>query len=670
MKPFDISKFKKSITKALPGISTGFHDPKTWISTGSYVLNKLISNDFKKGIPLGKSTIFAGESGCLPATSTVKIKFMESLEENTVTIAELKQMWMNRFTTPFWIDTPDGYQQIGQWFNKGILPMVEVKAVDNYGFEYVTVCADNHLIQNTDRSWTMAYNLKVNDNVLTKTINAKVTSVKSVEPQECFDFEILHENHRYFGDGFVSHNSGKSLICSGTVIKNAQDMGIFVVLVDTENALDESWLHNFGVDTSESKLLKLNMAMVDDVAKTISDFMIWYKDEQAPKPEEERQKILFVIDSLGMLMTPTDVAQFQSGEMKGDMGRKPKALKALVTNVTNMFGQYDVGLLCTNHTYASQDMYNPDPKVSGGCLVAGTKIKMKGGVVKAIEDVRIGDWVQTYMGDKQVTNDSIGDESLRLIGHTYFKPCYKLTFGDGSVVVCSEDHKFADHDSFSNKTGIHWKKAKDIFEEVKKVVSPHGYPRFSAITGQLTPAATRCETSGLILSKIEKVEDQEVFDISVKDAVSYILADNDLLSHNSGPTYAASIVVVLQKRKLKEDEDGNKVSEVNGIRSAVMVDKSRYAKPFEKCELKIPYDKGMSPYAGMFEFLEGRGILEKIGNRYQYIDNDGVVHLHFRKNIPESLYDIIMDEWAGRQIDPVVPEDDDHDTIEVTTSHD
>lgn len=173
--------------------------------------------------------------------------------------------------------------------------------------------------------------------------------------------------------------------------------------------------------------------------------------------------------------------------------------------------------------------------------------------------------------------------------------------------------------------------------------------------------------------KINKItrnsEITDVFDISVENTKSYIL-DNGAISHNSGPTYAASIVVVLQKRKLKEDEDGNKVSEVNGIRSAVMVDKSRYAKPFEKCELKIPYDKGMSPYTGMFEFLEGRGVLEKIGNRYQYIDNDGVVHLHFRKNIPESLFDTIMDEWESRQIDPAVPEDEDHDTIEVTTSHD
>ena len=184
-KPFDISKFRKSITKSIEGLSIGYNDPTDWVSTGNHALNYLISGDFNKGIPLGKVTVFAGESG-----------------------------------------------------------------------------------------------------------------------------------------------SGKSFICSGNLIRNAQAQGIFVVLIDSENALDEKWLTDLGVDTAETKLLKLNMAMIDDVAKTISEFMKEYK----AMPVEDKPKVLFVIDSLGMLLTPTDVNQFESGDMKGDMGRKPKALTSLVRN--------------------------------------------------------------------------------------------------------------------------------------------------------------------------------------------------------------------------------------------------------------------------------------------------------------------------------------------------
>ena len=237
-KAFDISKFRKSITKSIDGLGIGFNDPTDWISTGNYALNYLISGDFFKGVPLGKVTVFAGESG-----------------------------------------------------------------------------------------------------------------------------------------------AGKSYICSGNIIRHAQEQGIYVVLVDSENALDEKWLLDLGVDTGDDKLLKLNMAMIDDVAKTISEFMKEYKT----MPEESRPKILFVIDSLGMLLTPTDVNQFEAGEMKGDMGRKPKALTSLVRNCVNMFGSYNVGLVCTNHTYASQDMFDPDDKISGGqgfvyassIVVAMKKLKLK-----------------------------------------------------------------------------------------------------------------------------------------------------------------------------------------------------------------------------------------------------------------------------------------------------
>lgn len=58
-----IIKNSASSIKKMTGVSIGFHDPDTWISTGNYALNYLISGDFNGGIPLGKVTVFAGESG-------------------------------------------------------------------------------------------------------------------------------------------------------------------------------------------------------------------------------------------------------------------------------------------------------------------------------------------------------------------------------------------------------------------------------------------------------------------------------------------------------------------------------------------------------------------------------------------------------------------------------
>jgi len=350
-KPFDVSKFRKSITKSIDGISVGFNDPTDWISTNNYTLNYLISGDFHKGIPLGKVTVFAGESG-----------------------------------------------------------------------------------------------------------------------------------------------AGKSFICAGNLVKNAQAQGIYVILVDTENALDESWLHALGVDSSEDKLLKLNMAMIDDVAKMISEFVKEYK----LMPEAERPKVLFVVDSLGMLMTPTDVNQFEAGDMKGDMGRKPKALAALVRNCVNMFGNLNIGLVCTAHTYASQDMFDPDDKISGG----------------------------------------------------------------------------------------------------------------------------------------------------------------------QGFIYASSIVVAMRKLKLKEDEDGNKITEVKGIRAACKIMKTRYAKPFESVQIKIPYEQGMNPYSGLVDMFEAKGLLSKEGNSLKYTLTDGTVIKQFRKawerNEDKSLDKVMIDFTANPH----------HATVDITEEND
>jgi len=351
-KPFDISKFRKEITKSIDGLSIGFNDPTDWVSTGNYALNYLISGSFKKGVPLGKVTVFAGESG-----------------------------------------------------------------------------------------------------------------------------------------------SGKSYFCSANIVKAAQDQGIFVVLIDSENALDEVWLQALDVDTSPEKLLKLNMAMVDDVAKTISTFMKDYRD----LPEEDRPKVLFVVDSLGMLLTPTDVDQFNKGDMKGDLGRKPKALTALVRNSVNMFGQHNVGMVATNHTYASQDMFDPDDKISGG----------------------------------------------------------------------------------------------------------------------------------------------------------------------QGFIYASSIVVAMRKLKLKEDEEGNKITQVRGIRAACKVMKTRYAKPFESVQVKIPYETGMNPYSGLVDLAEGKDMLTKTGNRLRYVTRDGEEILKFRKaweRNEDGCLDQLMDDISAAD-EEYVPTNEELDEI-------
>jgi hypothetical protein len=105
----------------------------------------------------------------------------------------------------------------------------------------------------------------------------------------------------------------------------------------------------------------------------------------------------------------------------------------------------------------------------------------------------------------------------------------------------------------------------------------------------------------------------------------------------------------MKKMKLKEDAAGNKISEVRGIRAGCKVMKTRYAKPFEGVQVKIPYETGMNPYSGLVDLFEKAGILVKEGNRLKYITQEGTEIKQFRKPWEaneEGCLDTVMAEYS------------------------
>jgi len=73
--------------------------------------------------------------------------------------------------------------------------------------------------------------------------------------------------------------------------------------------------------------------------------------------------------------------------------------------------------------------------------------------------------------------------------------------------------------------------------------------------------------------------------------------------------------------------------------------KTRYAKPFESVQVKIPYETGMDPYSGLVDLFEKKGILVQTGNRLKYIDSSGKEHIEFRKAWVGTKLDMLMKEF-------------------------
>lgn len=373
-KPTDMTKFLKAIDKN-KSVGRGFHDPSIWVDTGHYLLNYFISGRFDRGVPLGKFTMFAGETGCLPAHAKVNVKSSSGLMETT-RVDKLKELVNSGESVE--IETPHGYHNITNWYDKGSLQLFEIKTEN-----FKTVCAHNHMIKLENDEWCLARKIRPGFRIQTRMGVEEVTHALDLErEEECYDFTVDHPTHSYYGDGIISHNSGKSYICSGSLVRTCQEMGIMPVIIDTENAIDEEWLLALGVDTAEDKLMKFNLAKVNDVAKVMSEFIAWYKDAFDALPKEEQPPFMFIIDSLGMTITDNEEKQFNNGDMKGDMGIKAKQLNSLVRNTVHMISEYNIGVVATNHVYASQDMFSPDDKISGGKLLeygASIMVAMKKG---------------------------------------------------------------------------------------------------------------------------------------------------------------------------------------------------------------------------------------------------------------------------------------------------
>ena len=89
--------------------------------------------------------------------------------------------------------------------------------------------------------------------------------------------------------------------------------------------------------------------------------------------------------------------------------------------------------------------------------------------------------------------------------------------------------------------------------------------------------------------------------------------------------------------------------------------KTRYAKPFEGVQVKIPYETGMNPYSGLVELFEAKGVIEKSGNRLKYVTSEGEELLDYRKKWTGELLDKVMSDYLVKEATVVNTSDEDVD---------
>ena len=137
------------------------------------------------------------------------------------------------------------------------------------------------------------------------------------------------------------------------------DPNAICVYYDTESAITKSLLSDRGIDTS--RVVVMNVVTIEEFRVKALQCV----DKYLKIDKSERQPMMFVLDSLGMLSTEKEIGDALADKQVKDM-TKSQLVKGAFRMLTLKLGQADVPLIVTNHTYDVIGAYVPTKEMGGG----------------------------------------------------------------------------------------------------------------------------------------------------------------------------------------------------------------------------------------------------------------------------------------------------------------
>ena len=132
-----------------------------------------------------------------------------------------------------------------------------------------------------------------------------------------------------------------------------------VIYFESESAISKDMIESRGIDSKR---------MVIFPVATIEEFRtqaVRIVDKYMKEPKEERQPMMFVLDSLGMLSTSKEMEDISNDKQVRDM-TKSQLIKGAFRVLTLKLGQAIIPMIVTNHTYDVIGSYVPMKEMGGG----------------------------------------------------------------------------------------------------------------------------------------------------------------------------------------------------------------------------------------------------------------------------------------------------------------
>lgn len=286
------------------------------------------------------------------------------------------------------------------------------KLIKNSTIDYTSTLADSKIYTKKDMIQTPVPMINV---ALSGSVDGGITP----------GLTMLAGPSKHFKTGFA-------LLLASSYLKKYKD-GV-ILFYDSEFGTPQSYFSKFNIP-----LDAVVHTPITDVEQLKFDLMHQLKEITRD------DHVLIIVDSIGNLASKKEVEDALDQKSVADMSRA-KQLKSLFRMITPYLTLKDIPLVAVNHTYKTMEMYAKDV-VGGGCVIAGTKVKLCNDTLKNIEDISIGDSVITLDGAKKVTH-TWNPETLC----EGTPNCFEVEFEDGYKVVVSENHKFLSDEGWIDVT--------------------------------------------------------------------------------------------------------------------------------------------------------------------------------------------------------------------------
>ena len=132
-----------------------------------------------------------------------------------------------------------------------------------------------------------------------------------------------------------------------------------VIYFETESAISRDMIESRGIDSR--RMVLFPVATIEEFRTQACRIV----DKYMKEPKEDRQPMMFVLDSLGMLSTTKEMEDVANDKQVRDM-TKSQLIKGAFRVLTLKLGQAQVPMIVTNHTYDVIGSYVPAKEMGGG----------------------------------------------------------------------------------------------------------------------------------------------------------------------------------------------------------------------------------------------------------------------------------------------------------------